>query len=142
MVEDRVSIVFSSKDYVIYQLTNSIVTDYVTAATTGMMDLQSRQWDKELLPTFEMDAFFELPELVPSEHLVGRVTEKGATQTGFLKGTPVLCGTGDASASTMGAGEISEGDCYMYLGTTGWIAIALTLRWNCPSLDGGYAHRI
>ena len=87
ILEDRVSVVFSSKDYVIYQLTNSIVTDYVTAATTGMMNLQSRQWDKELLPTFELDALFELPELVPSEQLVGRVTERGATQTGFLKDT-------------------------------------------------------
>ena len=123
ILEEQVSVVFSSKDYVIYQLTNSIVTDYVTAATTGMMDLQSRQWDKELLPTFELDALFELPELVPSEHVVGRVTERGATQTGFLKDTPVLCGAGDAGASTMGAGAISEGDCYMYLGTTGWIAV-------------------
>ena len=73
---------------------------------------------------------------------MGRVTEKGATQTGFLKGTPVLCGTGDASASTMGAGEISEGDCYMYLGTTGWIAIALLLNvgivhhWTVDTLIG------
>lgn len=121
--EGRVSVVFSSKDYVIYKLTNLIVTDHVTAATTGMMNLQLRQWDKQLLHTLELDDSFALPQLLASEQLVGRVTEKGENETGFLKGTPVLCGAGDAGASTMGAGAVSEGDCYMYLGTTGWIAV-------------------
>ncbi|WP_077212854.1 xylulokinase [Bacillus dakarensis] len=118
---EEVHVVFSAKDYLIYKLTGRIVTDIVTAATTGMMNLQTRKWHADLLSLLHIEEFV-LPNLLSPEEKAGKVSTNGASQTGFLENTPVLCGAGDAGASTLGAGAILEGDCYMYLGTTGWIA--------------------
>lgn len=117
---------FSSKDYVIYKLTNSIASDPITCATTGMMNLISKTWDRRILTTFKMD-FNRLPNILFPDDIAGYVTKLASEKTGFLEGTPVLCGCGDAGATTMGAGAIREGDSYIYLGTTGWIAVPLEL---------------
>ena len=121
--DEKVSVVFSAKDYLIYKLTGAVVTDYVTAATTGMMNIEKRKWQTDFLSALGIDEIFQLPELTSPEKQVGTISHSGASQTGFCQNTPVLCGAGDAGASTLGAGAIVEGDCYMYLGTTGWIAV-------------------
>lgn len=120
--DQKIHVVFSAKDYIIYKLTGSIATDYTTAATSGFMNIESRKWESDLLNSLGIESFI-LPELTSSEQKVGEVSAFGAGETGFCQHTPVLCGAGDAGASTLGAGAISEGDCYMYLGTTGWIAV-------------------
>ncbi|WP_342433391.1 FGGY family carbohydrate kinase [Neobacillus sp. FSL H8-0543] len=122
-LSENVHVVFSAKDYIIYKLTDAIVTDYVTGATTGLMNIKTRTWMPDLLKSLQIENFI-LPSLLPPEVEVGKVSLKGASRTGFHIDTPVLCGAGDAGASTLGAGAISEGDCYMYLGTTGWIAVS------------------
>lgn len=119
---DRAAVfLFSSKDFLIYQLTGKRVTDVTTAATTGMMDLKQRTWlvDKIVNEGIEEN---QLPLLGESDKVAGYVGAFASRQTGFIEGTPVLCGVGDAGATTMGAGVVSSGDRYIYAGTTGWIA--------------------
>ncbi|WP_174727537.1 xylulokinase [Mesobacillus harenae] len=120
---DAEKYVFSAKDYIIYKLTGFAASDPVTAATTGMMNIKTREWDERITGSFEVSNI--LPTLHNPEEAVGPVTEKAAISTGFYKDTPVLCGCGDAGASTMGAGAVNEGDCYLYLGTTGWVAVSM-----------------
>ncbi|WP_078427231.1 xylulokinase [Alkalihalobacterium alkalinitrilicum] len=116
------SFLFSAKDYIIYRLTNRVATDPVTGATTGMMNLKTKDWQSDWLVTNDL-SIEKLPPILFPDEQVGVVTSEAAKQTGFLEGIPVLCGCGDAGASTMGAGAIQEGDSYIYLGTTGWIAV-------------------
>ncbi|MBU8906132.1 xylulokinase [Desertibacillus haloalkaliphilus] len=113
---------FSSKDYVIYKLTDKISTDPTTGATTGIMNIKTRDWQKGWLTAnhIPMD---QLPPILAADEITGEVTDEAAQETGFEKGTAVLCGCGDAGATTMGAGAIREGEGYIYLGTTGWTAI-------------------
>ncbi|SFE05078.1 xylulokinase [Lentibacillus persicus] len=113
--------VFSSKDYAIYKLTNTFVTDPTTAATTGMMCLNTRGWIPNVLETFELNGN-QLPTICNSDETVGYITKEAAGETGFLESIPVLCGSGDAGASTMGAAAVNHGDTYFYVGTTGWVA--------------------
>ncbi|MFZ0368161.1 MAG: FGGY family carbohydrate kinase [Halobacillus sp.] len=113
--------VFSAKDYLIYKLTNEAVTDPVTAATSGLMDLHERRWSEELLSDFSIDVN-KMPRLLEPEQEAGKITDKVSQWTGFSVDTPVLCGSGDAGAATLGAGALHEGDLYLYLGTTGWAA--------------------
>ncbi|SDH75146.1 xylulokinase [Alteribacillus bidgolensis] len=113
------AVVFSAKDYLIYKLTGVITTDSVTGATTGMMDIQTRTWHPGILESFGID-YFTLPALLSPNDLAGNVLPSG--NSGFHGNTPVLCGAGDAGASTMGAGAIHDGDSYFYIGTTGWAA--------------------
>lgn len=120
--EDAHKFVFSAKDYIIYQLTNIAVTDPVTAATTGMMDLRTKEWAKSIVQACNV-AFDKLPELLEVSAIVGRIGEEATNETGFSTDTIVLNGSGDAGASTLGAGAVFEKDSYFYLGTTGWLAV-------------------
>src|SRR5699024_6562821 len=107
--------------FLIYQLTGKRVTDVTTAATTGMMDRKQRTWLVDKM-VYEGVAEDQLPLLGESDDIAGYVDAIASHQTGFEEGIPVLCGVGDAGATTMGAGVISSGDRYIYAGTTGWIA--------------------
>lgn len=113
----------SSKDYVIAKLTGAFVTDPTSAATTGCMKLQTRSWMAEWLQELGLDPG-KMPVILPSDAEAGQVHERGSAETGFIPGTPVLCGIGDAGAATLGAGVYEEGEAYAYIGTTGWVAAA------------------
>ena len=113
---------FSSKDYIVYKLTGEFVSDPVTCATTVMMDIRTKKWLAENVLN-EMGIPLEMfPSIKYPHEVAGFVGREAAIETGFREGTPVLCGSGDAGATTMGAGAVREGDSYLYLGTTGWVA--------------------
>jgi xylulokinase len=110
-----------SKDYVIHQLTGENVIDPTTAATTGMMNAQTKQWEKEWLLSCGLDPD-KLPAIRSSNEIVGGVTEAASKATGLVQGTPVLCGIGDGGSASVGAGVFQAGEVYGYIGTTGWMA--------------------
>ncbi|MCO1603729.1 xylulokinase [Desulfosporosinus nitroreducens] len=112
----------SAKDYVIRQLTGRSVTDPTSAATAGMMNLLDRSWLSTWLNSFGLVTSY-LPELLGPDEIAGYVMEEASSLTGFKIGTPVLCGIGDAGATTLGAGVTEIGEMYAYLGTTGWVAL-------------------
>jgi xylulokinase len=116
------SFVFSAKDYIIYKLTSRFVTDPITGATTGMMNLNKRIWEEDIIVPVGID-IEKLPEILQSEEKAGRLSANAAEIIGLQEGIPVLCGSGDAGASTIGAGAVVEGQGYLHLGTTGWVAI-------------------
>lgn len=116
------------KDYIVMQLTGKFATDYSDASGTGALDLRRFDWSDEILQAMQLDRK-KLPELVESSQVIGGVTREAASLTGLLEGTPVVCGGGDGSCATVGAGCIQEGDIYCSLGSSAWIAAASeTLR--------------
>lgn len=112
----------SSKDYVIRKLTGRNITDPTSAATAGMMNLVAREWVSNWLDSFALESSY-LPELLAPDEIAGYLTEAASLLTGFKMNTPVLCGMGDAGATTLGAGVTELGEMYAYLGTTGWVAL-------------------
>lgn len=126
----------SSKDYVVHRLTGAFVTDPTSAATTGLMELMTRTWKSDWLERFGVDAG-KLPELLPSDEIAGTIHAAAAQETGFMIGTPVMCGIGDAGATTIGAGVTRLGDVYAYLGTSGWIAATTN---DVTAIGGGAFH--
>ena len=122
------SFVFSSKDYVIYKLTNATVTDPVTAATTGMMDLKQKSWNDTVLQTCGIDPA-KMPELADIDHVIGNVSEEASVASGFSTSTLIINGSGDAGSTTLGASAINEKDGYFYMGTTGWLAVLGKMAW-------------
>jgi len=112
-----------AKDYLIMKLTGSFITDYGEASTTALLDLQKRDWSEVLLNATEIP-LEKLPELHQSTDVVGYVTSEAAEELGVRPGLPVVAGTGDVCATTTGAGAISEGDVFNYIGTAAFIAIS------------------
>lgn len=123
-------IAVGAKDVVIARLTGRLVTDPTTAATTGLYDIERGAWATGWLAALGLDAAL-LPELLPAGEIVGGVTGQAAAATGLRPGCPVLCGLGDAAATTLGAGVVDASHCYAYLGTSGWVA-RVSDRWNPP----------
>ncbi|MDR2160389.1 MAG: hypothetical protein LBP23_10030, partial [Treponema sp.] len=116
-----VSVLGSSKDYVLLQLCGKMAGDVTSASTFGLMDIHKKRWDASLLNALAIPPRI-LPELFACGDQAGTVSKTGAEQTGFLPGTPVYAGSGDAGASTLSSGITRAGEYSIYLGTSGWIA--------------------
>jgi glycerol kinase len=117
--------------WLIYQLIGGNVhaTDLTNASRTGLLNLETLDWDSELLALFGIprDA---MPELRPSsgEFGVCEAIEE-------LKGVPVLAAIGDSHAAMFGHGQFSTGSVKATYGT-GSSLMALTdgLSADTPTL--------
>ena len=116
-----VRVLFGAKDFIVLRLTGRAVVDPTTAATTGLYDLHGQCWAAGWLERLGLDAAL-LPTLLDAGGRAGNVSAEAAAATGLTAGTVVLCGMGDAAATTLGAGIVDTSQCYAYLGTSGWVA--------------------
>ncbi len=114
-----------AKDYLVTRLTRKIFTDYSDASGMNLLDIRALEWSEEILAAANIDRS-KLPDIVESTEVVGKVTREAAGQCGLLEGTPVVIGGGDGACATCGAGVVSEGKAYIYLGTSTWMAVAST----------------
>jgi len=112
-----------TKDLLVHWLTGRFVTDYSDASNTGLLDLTERRWAEDYLEVLGLDRG-KLPEVLPSAEVVGRISRKTAKETGLAPGTPVVLGGGDVPCAAVGAGVVSEGTAYNYIGSASWVAVA------------------
>lgn len=107
----------TASSYIVSKLTDKFVIDRYTAAYfTPMYNLESNDWDYEILPKFcRAD---QMAECRWSNEIAGVVTEKAAKETGFAVGTPVTVGTADAGADAIGAGAWNPGDLLTMFGSS------------------------
>jgi xylulokinase len=112
-----------AKDFLVLKLTGNLCTDFSDATGMNLLDIRTLQWSEDLLEATGI-ARDKLPEMHESIEVVGTVTPDASSQSGLLKGTPVVIGGGDGPCATCGAGVVESGDAYIYLGTSTWIAMA------------------
>jgi sugar (pentulose or hexulose) kinase len=108
-------------DYFAALLTGEVpVTDATCAASSGVFDLASRDWDPALLHALGLPrAFF--PDVRPSGALLGGVTAALAEPTGLPAGLPVFVGIGDNQASFLGSVARREDTVLVNVGTGGQV---------------------
>jgi xylulokinase len=111
------------KDYVLWRLTGSSVTDPSDASATNLMDLKSQRWSLELCEAVGLDPGL-LPPIRPSTDVAGRVTRLASLETRIPEGTPVVPGGGDVAALALGCGVISDGLVGVTLGTAGHVVVS------------------
>jgi xylulokinase len=112
---------FGAKDYLIMRLCDRLVCDPTTASTTGLFLHDTQSWYTDVLKTFDFPISL-MPDIEMADSVVGSVNAFASKLTGFLEGTPITCGAGDALAATLGAGIAEMNEAYIYLGTTAWVA--------------------
>jgi glycerol kinase len=95
--------------WVMWNLTGEHVTDVTNASRTMLMDLDTMQWDGEILDLFDIPESV-LPRIVPS---VGSV----ARGRGVLEGVPVAGILGDQQAAMFGQTCFNPGDAKNTYGT-------------------------
>jgi len=126
----RVRSVLLPKDYVRLRLTGERATDVADASGTLLLDVAHRRWSREMLQAAELDEQF-LPGLFESPEVCGKISVKGAGETGLAAGTSVVAGAGDQAAGATGMGIVAPGTVSATIGTSG-VVFAATDR---PALD-------
>jgi xylulokinase len=102
-------------DVIAFWLTGQAVTDTTTAATTGLMHVESREYLEPFFKTLGLESISaKLPELQHGGQLVGN--------------TQIYLAPGDAGSTTLGAGSGEFGEAYAYIGTSGWVAFSTDTR--------------
>ena len=121
---NRIEHVVFCKDWIKYKLTGEISTDY-TDASTAAFDVLNLKRIPEMLNLLGIgDMEHKLPKVLESGDIAGYVNDYGSLATGIIKGTPVIAGCMDISASASGLGTAEPGDSGSIIGTTlGNIAI-------------------
>jgi xylulokinase len=114
--------VLVAKDFIKFRLTGHMVTDYSDASGTLLFDVERRVWSDRLVDFFGFPRSL-LPEVLPSDEIIGVVNQSASELTGVKMGTPVANGSADCSASPLGAGMIKPGQVTLIIGTAGVITV-------------------
>jgi xylulokinase len=123
----------NAKDFIVARLTGRFATDFSDAGGTNLYDLEAYDWSPTLLEAANLDRSL-LPDLHESSEVVGEVLHSISEEVGLPAGTPVVIGGGDGCCASAGAGVVSEGSAYNYLGSSSWIAIATKQPIYDPSM--------
>ncbi|MBO4388191.1 MAG: hypothetical protein J5785_01990 [Spirochaetales bacterium] len=91
---------------------------------------QTDEFFRGAMEAAELDRDLFPPLCMPSDCL-GPVTPQAAAELGITTGAKVFGGLCDIPAVAIGSGAISPGDCHMYLGTSGWVAVTESVK-DCP----------
>ena len=114
-----------AKDSIVARLTGAFVTDPSDASSMNLYDLESGQWSGAILDAVELPAE-KLPQVRLSTDVVGEVRSGVADEVGVAAGTPVVIGGGDGACAAAGAGVITAGSAYNYVGSSSWIALSIS----------------
>ncbi|MGF1524527.1 MAG: gluconokinase [Leptolyngbyaceae cyanobacterium] len=108
----------SIKEYVFYQLFERYVVDYSIASATGLMNLETLDWDTGALNIAGVRAG-QLSELLPTTHVLQGMRSHWATQMGVRTNMPVVIGANDGALANLGVGAVLPGTAAVTVGTSG-----------------------
>lgn len=103
-------------DWIAFMLTGELAVEPSNAGTTGMIDLNTRQWCPELLDMAGLNSDILTPVKETGDKL-GEVTLAIANKTGLVEGIPVIVGGGDVQLGCIGLGVTEVFDAAIIGGT-------------------------
>jgi gluconokinase len=117
------------KAYVLHHFTGRLVTELSSASASGLLDLQSRDWDPQSL---ELAGIVrdQLPTVLPTTTVL-ELTPQAASRAGLPADLPVAVGAADGPLGNLGTGAIEPGVAGLSLGTSGAVRMAVP----SPSAD-------
>ncbi|MDM5314710.1 gluconokinase [Fictibacillus sp. b24] len=118
------------KDYILYRWFGEWITDYASAAATGLWNLESKTWDAEALQIADITPD-KLPDLQPTTYYWDTLSEVLLKKSGLDQSVKVVIGSTDGPLSNLGVGAISPGDVAVTIGTSG----AIRTTSSAPILD-------
>lgn len=115
---DRADVFLLPKDYVRYRLTGKIQSEYSDAAGTLLLDINQKEWNKEICEKLGIPVHL-CPPLVESHACVGTLLPEIAKKTGLSADTKVFAGGADNACGAIGTGILAEGKTLCSIGTSG-----------------------
>jgi xylulokinase len=118
---DAMADILLPHDYINYALTGKKNMEFGDASGTGLMNIRTRSWQRELLDAIDngRDIADCLPTFVAAGDFIGATTTQAAGRFGLPAGVPVAVGGGDNMMGAIGTGNVSPGRLTMSLGTSG-----------------------
>ncbi len=120
---DRTYKILDVCGYLVFRATGNMVVDQTNAAATGLLDNKTRDWSPLFARVLKIP-LEKLPPVKRSIDIAGVLTDKAAEEMGLSPGTPVIAGMGDVPSAASGSGALHDGDCHIYIGTSGWLCIS------------------
>ncbi len=136
-VYSKIYKILQSNSYIAFKLTGQISQDLSQGYGLHCFDMRTGQWDEEMCKKMGIPRDF-LPEIVPSDRIIGTVTKKAAEESGLAEGTPVAAGGLDAACGTLGAGVIHPGETQEQGGQAGGMSICIEKYQADPRLILGF----
>ncbi|HYJ75270.1 MAG TPA: gluconokinase [Kineosporiaceae bacterium] len=118
------------KEFVLGRWCGSDVTDHSVASATGMLALDTLDWDAEALELAGITRD-RLPEPVPVTTVIRTLTTDAAAELGLPAGTPVVVGASDGPLANLGIGAVHPGQTACSIGTSA----ALRVIVEKPAVD-------
>jgi len=118
-VYEKIYKIMLPKDFINYMLTGRIKTEHSDASGTTMYDLSKMCWNEDLLRTLKMPKEI-LPEILPSNGIVGKVRSEIAKELNF-DDVMVVAGGADNACAALGVNVTEAGDVMVSLGTSGTV---------------------
>lgn len=112
----------------------ALVTDHSDASATLLWDLERDEWSRDVLAATGIRADL-LPEVVPSDEVVGTLDATEAAAWGLPVGIPVVAGCADAAATLVGSSS-APGRLVVTVGS----GAQVVLPGITPTFDGPITH--
>lgn len=110
--------IFAVKDYIRYMLTGEAYSEYTDCSGSNLINLTTRQHDKELMALFGLEECYDkLPPLKNASDVCGHITKAASEKTGLPEGIPVAAGMFDINACGIASGLSDEDKMCMIAGT-------------------------
>lgn len=110
----------SIKEYIFARLFGEYIIDHSIASSTGMLNLENLEWDKEALEIAHITTD-QLSQLVPTTQIMQGLLPGLAEELFLLPTTPFVVGASDGVLSNLGVGAIEPGVVAATIGTSGAI---------------------
>lgn len=125
------AVVTTQLGYVFARLTGRAVSSRATESSSGMFNLNARDWDDEALSLAGISRGMLPPLAEADEHLP--LHSQAALALGLPAGIPVSVGAPDGILNQIGSGALEHGAMTFSVGTSGALRIAVP----APSTSGG-----
>jgi sugar (pentulose or hexulose) kinase len=115
----RAAVAAMNITYLYHRLCGHYGMDHSTATTFYLQDQAKRAWHGPFLEWLGLRAD-QVPRLMPSGSVLGRVTARAARETGLPEGAAVVLGAFDHPSAARGCGVLNPGDVLLSCGTS-WV---------------------
>lgn len=106
------------KDYLRYQMTGKICTDFSDATGTVLLNIRNHCWSKTICDAFDIPMSI-CPKLSESMDYVGNITPDFSRLSGLPTSVKVYCGGGDNACGALGAAILNPNVLLSSIGTSG-----------------------
>ena len=129
---NRAHKIISIKEYIIRHLYGEFVVDRSIASGTGLLNMKTLDWDKDLLLYAGINEE-KLSPVVETTFILKSLQKKYASKMGLLEGTPGIVGSSDGPCAHLATAGLSDTAMSITVGSSG----ALRLKIGKPEVLPG-----